>query len=394
MIVKPKTRGFICTTAHPVGCARHVADQIAYVEFKGAMTGCKNVLVVGCSTGFGLASRIAAAFGCGAKTIGVSYDHPASGKRTGTPGWYNNAAFETYAHDDGLYAKTLIGDAFSQEIKEKAAGLIQKDLGKIELLIYSVAAPRRTDAQGVTYSSVLKPVGEIFESRSIDLSTNEIKEVAIEPANDEEVAATVKVMGGEDWQLWINLLQKEGLLADNFTTVAYSYIGPEVTHAIYKNGSIGQAKKDLLETANRMTDQLASIGGRAVISVNKALVTQASAAIPVVPLYISILFHVMKEQGSHEGCIEQMDRLLREKLFASPAPLDEEKRIRMDDWEMDPKVQNAVDQLWDKVNDENLKQYADLDGYWKDFYQLFGFGIDGVDYDADVDVDVKIPSVE
>lgn len=394
MIVKPKTRGFICTTAHPVGCARHVADQISYVKSKGAMTGCKNVLVVGCSTGFGLASRIAAAFGCGAKTIGVSYDHPASGKRTGTPGWYNNAAFEDYAHNDGLYAKTLIGDAFSQDMKEKAAELIQKDLGKIDLLVYSVAAPRRTDAQGVTYSSVLKPVGEVFESRSIDLSTNEIKDVSIEPANDEEVAATVKVMGGEDWQLWIDLLQKEGLLADHFTTVAYSYLGPEVTHAIYKNGSIGQAKKDLLETANRMTEQLAPIGGRAVISVNKALVTQASAAIPVVPLYISILFHVMKEQGNHEGCIEQMDRLLREKLFASPAPLDEEKRIRMDDWEMDPKVQNAVGQLWDKVNDENLKRYADLDGYWKDFYQLFGFEIDGVDYDADVDVDVKIPSVE
>lgn len=394
MIVKPKTRGFICTTAHPVGCARHVADQIAYVKSKGTMTGCKNVLIVGCSTGFGLASRVAAAFGCGAKTIGVSYDHPASGKRTGTPGWYNNAAFETYAHGDGLYAKTLIGDAFSQDMKEKAAQMIQKDLGKIDLLIYSVAAPRRTDAQGIAYSSVLKPVGEAFESRSIDLSTNEIKEVSIEPANDEEVAATVKVMGGEDWQLWIDLLQKEGLLADNFTTVAYSYIGPEVTHAIYKNGSIGQAKKDLLETASRMTEQLAPLRGRAVISVNKALVTQASAAIPVVPLYISILFHVMKEQGTHEGCIEQMDRLLRKKLFASPAPLDEEKRIRMDDWEMDPQVQNAVDRLWDKVNDENLKQYADLDGYWKDFYQLFGFEIDGVDYDADVDVDVKIPSVE
>lgn len=394
MIVKPKTRGFICTTAHPAGCARHVADQIAYVKSKGDMKGCKNVLVVGCSTGFGLASRIAAAFGCGAKTIGVSYDHPASEKRTGTPGWYNNAAFETYAQKDGHYAKTLIGDAFSQEIKEKAAELIRKDLGKIDLLVYSVAAPRRTDSQGVTYSSVLKPVGEAFQSRSIDLSTNQIKDVSIEPANDDEVAATVKVMGGEDWQLWIDLLLKEGLLADNFTTVAYSYIGPEVTHAIYKNGSIGQAKKNLKETADRMTEQLSSIGGKAVISVNKALVTQASAAIPVVPLYISILFHVMKEQGSHEDCIEQMDRLLREKLFVSPMPSDEENRIRMDDWEMDAKVQNAVNQLWDKVNDENLKQYADLDGYWKDFYQLFGFGIDGVDYDADIDVNVKIPSVE
>lgn len=394
MIVKPKTRGFICTTAHPTGCARHVTDQIAYVKSQGGMNGCKNVLVVGCSTGFGLASRIAAAFGCGAKTIGISYDHPASGKRTGTPGWYNNAAFETYAHKDGLYAKTLIGDAFSQEMKEKAAELIRKDLGQIDLLVYSVAAPRRTDAEGNTYSSVLKPVGAPFESRSIDLSTNQIKEVSIEPANDEEVAATIKVMGGEDWQLWIDLLEKEGLLAQDFTTVAYSYIGPEVTHAIYKNGSIGQAKKDLQETACRMTEQLASINGKALISVNKALVTQASAAIPVVPLYISILFHVMKEQGSHEGCIEQMDRLFRKKLFASPMPVDEENRIRMDDWEMDPKVQNAVDALWDQVTDETLKQYADLDGYWKDFYQLFGFQINGVDYDADVDVDVKIPSVE
>ncbi len=394
MIVKPKTRGFICTTAHPTGCARHVADQIAYVKSQGAMTGCKNVLVVGCSTGFGLASRIAAAFGCGAKTIGVSYDHPASGKRTGTPGWYNNAAFETYAQADGLYAKTLIGDAFSQEMKEQAAELIQKDLGQIDLLVYSVAAPRRTDAEGHTYSSVLKPVGSPFQSRSIDLSTNQIKEVSIEPANEEEVAATIKVMGGEDWQLWIDLLKGKGLLSQNFTTVAYSYIGPEVTHAIYKNGSIGQAKKDLQETACRITEQLSSIGGKALISVNKALVTQASAAIPVVPLYISILFHVMKEQGTHEGCIEQMDRLLRKKLFASPMPVDEENRLRMDDWEMDPKVQNAVDALWNQVTDENLKQYADLDGYWRDFYQLFGFEIDGVDYDADVDVDVKIPSVE
>lgn len=394
MIVKPKTRGFICTTAHPVGCARHVADQIAYVKAQGAMTGCKNVLVVGCSTGFGLATRIAAAFGCGAKTIGVSYDHPASGKRTGTPGWYNNAAFETYALEDGLYAKTLIGDAFSQEMKEQAAELIQKDLGQIDLLVYSVAAPRRTDAEGRTYSSVLKPVGAPFKSRSIDLSTNHIKEVSIEPASGEEVAATVKVMGGEDWQLWIDLLKEKGLLAQSFATVAYSYIGPEVTHAIYKNGSIGQAKKDLQETALRITEQLSAIGGKAFISVNKALVTQASAAIPVVPLYISILFHVMKEQGTHEGCIEQMDRLLRKKLFASPIPVDEENRIRMDDWEMDSRVQSAVDSLWNQVTDENLKQYADLDGYWKDFYQLFGFGIDGVDYDADVDVDVKIPSVE
>ena len=279
-------------------------------------------------------------------------------------------------------------------MKEQAAELIQKDLGQIDLLVYSVAAPRRTDAEGRTYSSVLKPVGAPFKSRSIDLSTNQIKEVSIEPASGEEVAATVKVMGGEDWQLWIDLLKEKGLLTQSFATVAYSYIGPEVTHAIYKNGSIGQAKKDLQETALRITEQLSAIGGKAFISVNKALVTQASAAIPVVPLYISILFHVMKEQGTHEGCIEQMDRLLRKKLFASPIPVDEENRIRMDDWEMDSRVQSAVDSLWNQVTDENLKQYADLDGYWKDFYQLFGFGIDGVDYDADVDVDVKIPSVE
>ena len=395
MKISPKVREFLCLTAHPEGCQKNVENQITYVKKHSEVkNGPKKVLIIGASTGYGLASRINAAFGCGAATIGVMFERQAAGKRTATAGWYNTAAFEHAAANEDLYAKTVNGDAFSKEVKDQVIDLIKKDLGKVDAVIYSLAAPRRTAEDGTVYQSVLKTTGEDFTNKNLNLKDNTIGEKTIEAATEEEVEATVKVMGGEDWQLWIDLLKEKGLLAQSFATVAYSYIGPEVTHAIYKNGSIGQAKKDLQETALRITEQLSAIGGKAFISVNKALVTQASAAIPVVPLYISILFHVMKEQGTHEGCIEQMDRLLRKKLFASPIPVDEENRIRMDDWEMDSRVQSAVDSLWNQVTDENLKQYADLDGYWKDFYQLFGFGIDGVDYDADVDVDVKIPSVE
>lgn len=393
MIIEPKVRGFICTTAHPTGCAQNVKNQIEYVRSKGSFQGPKKVLVLGASTGYGLSSRIAAAFGSGASTIGVGFEKSASGNRTASAGWYNTAAFEQEAAKEGLYAKTLIGDAFSQEMKEKVIDLIRKDLGKVDFVVYSIAAPRRTAPDGVTYSSVLKPIGRAYSDKTIDLKTRTIVPVTAQPAEEQEIHDTIKVMGGEDWTLWMDALAQADVLEKDVKTVAYSYIGPEVTYPLYRSGTIGMAKEDLEATAKRITEQLAAIGGSAYVSVNKALVTQSSAAIPVVPLYITLLFKLMKEQGIHEDCIAQMDRLFREKLFADSPVLDEEGRLRVDDWELRPEVQTEIEKRWPVVCSENLEELADIKGYWKDFYNLFGFEVDGVDYTAEVSPEVSIPSI-
>lgn len=380
MVVEPKVRGFICTTAHPVGCDRAVKDQIDYVKKQGKLEGAKKVLVIGSSMGYGLASRISAAFGCGAATLGVMFDKPASGNKTATSGWYNTKAFEKYAAAEGLYAKTVNGDAYSEEVKKEVIDLIKNDLGKVDLVVYSLAAPRRTVGETV-YKSVLKTTGDPYTNKTIDLKNNAITEITIEPATDEEIEATVKVMGGEDWEEWINTLKAADALEDNAVTLAYSYIGPTITHPMYFNGSIGRAKAHLLATSKKITEN----GVRAYVSVNKALVTQSSSAIPIVPLYISILYKVMKAKGNHEGCIEQMYRLFG-KLFGGELALDGEGQIRMDDWEMQEDVQAEVSKMWESINADNFKDFTDMDGYWKDFYALFGFGIEGVDYSADVDV--------
>ena len=392
MIIKPKVRGFICTTAHPEGCKAAVRSQIEYVKKQPhSKKGFKKVLVIGASMGYGLASRIAAAYSFGAATIGVIFDKPASGSRTATSGWYNTAAFEQFAAQDGLYAKTINGDAYSKAIKDQTIALIKADLGKVDCVIYSLAAPKRTMADGTVYSSVLKTVGSSYTNKTINLKDKTVSDITVEPATEDEITATIKVMGGEDWKDWIEALKAADAIEENAVTAAYSYIGPEITHPMYADGSIGKAKDDLFAAAKSMTNADDSI--KAYISVNKALVTQSSAAIPIVPLYISILYKVMKEHDLHEGCIEQMTRLLNEKLFNDSALTDDEGRIRMDDWEMTPEIQAEVDKLWKEISTDNLDDHADLDGYWEDFYKLFGFGFDGVDYDAETDQNVTIPSI-
>ena len=387
MIVEPKVREFICTTAHPEGCKENVKRQIAYVKEKGQVCGPKKVLVIGASTGYGLASRITAAFACQAATIGIMFEKPSNGKRTATPGWYNTAAFEALAKEEGLYAKSINGDAFSAEVKQQAIEMIKEDLGQVDMVIYSLAAPRRTTADNKTWSSTLKTTTGAFTEKSLDLRNNTIVTKTVESANDEELEGTIKVMGGEDWMDWMDALTNAGVLAENAVTVAYSYIGPELTYPIYTEGTIGQAKKHLTETAGRIREKHPGI--RAYISVNKALVTQASAAIPIVPLYFAILYKVMKEQGTHEGCIEQISRLFHDKLFAGEIPTDEQGRIRMDDWELAPQVQGAVMDCWK----ENVETLSDIEGYWEDFYHMFGFHFDNVDYSKDVDIQVEIPSL-
>ena len=391
MIVEPKVREFICTTAHPEGCKENVKRQIAYVKEKGQVCGPKKVLVIGASTGYGLSSRITAAFACQAATIGIMFEKPSNGKRTATPGWYNTAAFEALAKEEGLYAKSINGDAFSAEIKQQAIEMIKEDLGQVDMVIYSLAAPRRTTADNKTWSSTLKTTTGAFTEKSLDLRNNTIVTKTVESANDEELEGTIKVMGGEDWMDWMDALTNAGVLAENAVTVAYSYIGPELTYPIYTEGTIGQAKKHLTETAGRIREKHPGI--RAYISVNKALVTQASAAIPIVPLYFAILYKVMKEQGTHEGCIEQISRLFHDKLFAGEIPTDEQGRIRMDDWELAPQVQGAVMDCWKEVDTENVETLSDIEGYWEDFYHMFGFHFDNVDYGKDVDIQVEIPSL-
>lgn len=384
MIVEPKVREYICTTAHPTGCEENVRRQIKYVEEQGTIDGPKKVLVIGSSTGYGLASRITAAFGCKADTLGVMFEREAAGKRTATPGWYNTKAFEKFAQEEGLYAKSINGDAFSAEIKEQVIETIREDLGQVDLVIYSLAAPRRTTADGTIYNSVLKTTGETFTNKSLDLRKNEVAKKTIEPATEEELEATIKVMGGEDWKEWIAALKQAGVLADGAITIAYSYIGPKLTYPIYFDGTIGQAKKHLHKTAVEINQEFEGV--KAYISVNKALVTQASAAIPIVPLYFAALYKVMKEQGTHEGCIQQISRLFHTKLFVPEVCADDEYKIRMDDWELDEKVQNKVMEIWEKVSTENVKELTDIEGYWEDFYHMFGFHFDNIDYSLDVEV--------
>lgn len=391
MIVKPKIRGFICTTAHPDGCRQIVKSQIDYVKNAGKINGPKKVLVIGASMGYGLASRISAAYGCGAATIGVIFDKQGSDGKTASAGWYNTAAFEKFAHEDGLYAKTINGDAFSRQIKDETIALIKKDFGKVDMIVYSLAAPRRTTSDGTVYSSVLKTTGGEFTNKTIDVKTGSVSEVTIPPASEQEIFATVKVMGGEDWKEWIGALKAADAVEDGAITVAYSYIGPELTHPIYKDGSIGRAKAHLAETAKEITKSISGV--TAYVSVNKALVTQSSSAIPIVPLYISILYKTMKEMNLHEGCIEQMYRMFAEKLYGGSVKTDDEGLVRMDDWEMRPEVQEKVTAAWEKIGSENLAEYADLDGYRKDFNMLFGFDAEGVDYEADTDTAVNIESL-
>ena len=391
MIIEPKTRGFICTTAHPEGCAAAVREQIDYVKSKPKTLGTKKALILGASTGYGLASRIVAAYSCDAATIGVIFDKPAAGNRTATAGWYNTAAFERFAAEDGLYAKTLNGDAFSREMKDQVIDVIKKDLGQVDLVVYSLAAPRRTLADGKTVSSVLKTVGEPYTNKTIDLKNNTVSDITVPPATEQEIQDTITVMGGGDWEDWMTALRNAGVLATGAITVAYSYIGPEVTHPMYLNGSIGMAKKDLFETALKLNENFSGL--KAYISVNKALVTQSSAAIPIVPLYISILYKVMKEKGLHEGCIEQMTRLFQDRLYAPSLLLDHEGRIRIDDYEMLPDVQKEVTLLWEKVNTLTLEDCCDVEGYWDDFFRRFGFRYSTVDYSKDVNPQVDIPSI-
>lgn len=395
MIIQPKTRGFICTTAHPEGCAKQIEQQINYVKAQKKIEGPANVLVIGASTGYGLASRISAAFGAGANTIGVFFDKAAEGQRTASAGWYNSAAFEKQAAELGLKSHSIVGDAFSDAIKEKTIELIKAEYGTVDLIIYSVASPRRTHpVTGETFSSVIKPVGTAYSNKTLNFHNGEVSMTTIEPATDEEVRQTIAVMGGEDWRMWIDQLQDAGVLADGATTVAYSYIGPEITHPIYRDGTIGQAKHDLEKTATQMNDLLASKGGRAFVSVNKALVTQSSSAIPVVPLYISALYEVMKEKELHENCIEQMYRLFSEHLYGdNKATTAEGCLIRIDDWEMREDVQTEVMKRWDALTTDNAGELADLEGYRQDFFNLFGFRTEGVDYEADTDPNVDIPNI-
>ena len=389
-------RGFICLTAHPKGCEQNVKNQIEYVKLKGKIDGAKRVLVIGASTGFGLASRISSAFGCDAATIGVFFEKPPTQGKTASPGWYNSVAFENEANQDGLYAKSINGDAFSKEVKQQTIDMIKADLGQVDLIIYSLASPVRMHPDtGVLHRSTLKPIGKTFTNKTVDFHTGIVSQVSIEPATQEDIDNTVVVMGGEDWAMWIDALKAENLLASGARTIAYSYIGPSVTEAVYRKGTIGRAKDHLEATAFTITDSLKDINGKAYVSVNKALVTQASSAIPVIPLYISLLYKIMKADGIHEGCIEQIQRLYSERLYTGEKiPTDSEGRIRIDDWEMRDNVQTQVAKLWLESNTETLPKTGDLAGYKQEFLNLFGFGFEGVDYNADVNEMLMVSSIK
>ena len=394
MIIKPRVRGFVCVTSHPVGCAAHVQEWIDHVKSKGPISnGPKKVLVLGSSTGFGLASRVTAAFGSGASTIGVFYERPSEEGRPATPGWYNSIGFTQAARSAGLYAKNINGDAFSDDIKRQTLDLIRADLGQVDLVVYSLASPRRMHPKtGAVHKSVLKPVGAAYTNKTVDTDKGIVTDITIEPASEQEIADTIAVMGGEDWEMWINALADAQLLAPGAQSVAFSYVGPEVTWPIYKNGTIGLAKNDLERVAKNLDAKLkANGGGRAFISVNKALVTQASSAIPVVPLYISILYKIMKQQGTHEGCIEQMQRLFSTHMYNGHTPkFDDAGRVRIDDLEMLPAVQEAVREIWPTVTTANLVEKTDIAGYRSEFLKLFGFGLENVDYEADVEPHVPM----
>lgn len=386
MVIQPKIRGFICTNAHPVGCAEHVKEQIEYVKQLGPVAnGPKNVLVIGASTGYGLASRITAAFGSGAKTLGIFFEKEPSDNKTASAGWYNTAAFEQAADAAGLWNKHINGDAFTDELKAQAIDIIRSEMGKIDLVVYSLAAPRRKDpVTGEVFSSVLKPIGQAYTARTLNTSKREIEEVSVEPANDEEIYHTVKVMGGEDWERWLDQLNAAGVLADNCQTVAYTYIGKELTWPIYGKATIGRAKEDLDRAAAAITAKLADKKGKAYVASLKALVTQASSAIPIMPLYISLLYRVMKAEGSHEGCIEQINGLFRQGLYSANPVLDEAGRLRQDGKELSEHIQQAVKDLWGQVTTDTIDSLTDYKGYHNEFLRLFGFGYSHVDYDADV----------
>ncbi|GGO80744.1 enoyl-[acyl-carrier-protein] reductase [NADH] 1 [Marinobacterium nitratireducens] len=396
MIIQPKIRGFICTTTHPTGCARNVREQIEYTRQQGAIeNGPKRVLVIGASSGYGLSSRIAAAFGCGAATIGVFFEKPATERKPGTAGWYNAAAFQREAREAGLYAKSLNGDAFSHEAKQKVIDLIREDLGQIDLVVYSLASPvRKMPDTGEVVRSALKPIGEPYRSTAIDTNRDVIIEAEVEPATEQEVADTVKVMGGEDWELWLNALDDAGVLAEGCKSVAYSYIGTDITWPIYWEGALGKAKQDLDRTAGELNSRLQSKGGQANVAVLKSVVTQASSAIPVMPLYLSMVFRIMKEHGLHEGCMEQVHRLFATGLYGSGAEIDNGNRFRLDDWELRDDIQTQCRELWPQVTSENLFELTDYAGYKAEFLKLFGFGVDGVDYDADVDPLVEFDVID
>ncbi len=392
MIIKPKTRGFICTTTHPTGCEANVNEQIERVKADGSIdNGPEKVLVIGASTGYGLASRITAAFGSGAATLGVFLEKPATEKKPGSAGWYNSAAFEKAAHEAGLYAKSINGDAFSNEMRAKAIDIIKQDLGKIDLVVYSLASPvRKLPDTGETIRSALKPIGETYRATAIDTSKDEIIQAEVEPASEEEIKNTVTVMGGEDWELWMAALKDAGVLADGVKTVSYSYIGTDITWPIYWHGALGKAKEDMDRAAAALRSSLSDLNGDASVAVLKSVVTQASAAIPVMPLYIAMSFKIMKELDIHEGCIEQINRMFRTQLYkAGGAELDDASRIRMDDWELRDEVQDKVKALWPEVTSDNLFQLTDYQGYKDEFLKLFGFGIDSIDYEAEVDTLVE-----
>ena len=392
MIVKSRMRGFISLTAHPAGCEQSVLRQINYVKSKGKIDGPKRVLVIGASTGFGMASRITSAFSSDAATVGVFFEKAPQPEKTASPGYYNTAAFSKAAHAAGLYAKSINGDAYSDEIKTKTIELIKADLGQVDMVIYSLASPVRTHpVTAVTHRSVLKPIGQAYSNKTVDFHSGTVSDITIEPCNEDEIDNTVAVMGGEDWEMWIDAMQTAGVLADNALTLAYSYIGPSVTEPIYRKGTIGRAKDHLEATALNITEKLKDKGVKAYVSVNKALVTQASSAIPIIPLYITVLFKVMKAKGIHEGCIEQIQRLYADKLFNGGAiPTDEAGRIRIDDWEMRDDVQEEVFGIWDSLTTETVDHLGDLKGYAKEFKNLFGFGFKGVDYHLDVNEMVEI----
>jgi enoyl-[acyl-carrier protein] reductase / trans-2-enoyl-CoA reductase (NAD+) len=387
MIVKPRIRGFICTTAHPDGCAAHVREQIDYVRAQGAIaTAAPRVLVLGASGGYGLASRIVAAFAGAASTLGVSFEKPPGPDKTATAGWYNNIAFEDAAAAAGLYAKTLDGDAFSDAMKARVIETIRADLGHIDLLVYSLASPvRQHPKTGELFRSAIKPLGEPVHIKTLNVDKGVVHEVDLEPATEEETRATVAVMGGEDWELWIDALQEAGVLADGFRTVAFTYIGSELTWPIYWKGTLGKAKEDLDRGAGALRERLGAVGGDARVATLKTIVSQASAAIPVVPLYASLLFRVMKDQGLHENTIQHIYRLFATQLTGGERNLDDEGRIRLDDVELSEAVQGEVKRRWPLVTTDNLDELADLPGFRADFLKIFGFGIDGVDYEADQD---------
>ncbi|WP_018274019.1 enoyl-ACP reductase FabV [Teredinibacter turnerae] len=396
MIIKPKVRGFICTNAHPKGCAANVQAQIEYTQAQGKIeNGPKNVLVVGASTGYGLASRIVAAFGCGAKTLGLFFEKPGTERKTGTAGFYNVAAFQEAAEKAGLWSKNMNGDAFSHEAKSKAIDVIKSEMGKIDLVVYSLASPRRQDPDsGEVYSSVLKPVGQAYTSKNLNTDTLKITETTLDAASDEEIAQTIKVMGGEDWELWMNALAEADVLADGCKTVAYTYLGEKITWPIYGKATIGKAKEDLDRAATAIASAHGEKNIAANVAVLKAVVTQASSAIPIMPLYLSALFKVMKSNGTQEGCIEQLNRLFTECLYSDSPRLDDTNRFRVDEKELSPEVQAGVEALWGEITEENLLEISDFKGYQQEFLGLFGFGVDGVDYEEDVDPNVALALVE